>query len=174
MALLAASSDDLQLLVNTVVSRLKRGGLAVSVSKSKTMVLGDTSDSEPRIATKLGQDGNPMEQVEEFKYLGSRLRTDGQDKPQVKTCMGKAWGLFWKAIDMLKWKSHLPDKLRGQLFSTYPRSAGLWDASHWRLTSSITTRVNFYNVLTQMQGRGQYCQDGDFFRRRPHNRRPTE
>ena len=72
------------------------------------MALGHIKPTAPEISITLGEDGDMMEQVKTFKYLGSLITDDGKDINQVETCMGKGWGLFWQTSRTLLRKFHLP------------------------------------------------------------------
>ena len=173
IALLAASRESLQQQVDLLAQQLRRGGLVVSVAKSRVMVLGAAPAGEPPLSVHLGNAATgrveQLEQVEQFKYLGTTLASSGSDEPQVKSCVGKAWGKYWGAQQVLE-RRRVPAKLRGMLFSIYVRSALLWDSAHWRTTPAILAATNrpCFIMAARMLGGWRAVEGEDERRRLPH------
>lgn len=134
----------MQRLVSILERGLTRGGLTISATKSKTMVLAAASPSEVPLVIRVGaqqqQQQQPMEQVRRFTYLGTIFTAAGGDAALVEACVGKAWGLFNRLLRATGWR-YPPLKLRGQLYSVYVRSGLLADAAHLRNIPGIDRRL---------------------------------
>ena len=77
-------------------------------------------------------DGNPLEEVKDFKYLGSWVRSTEQDI-KVRKAMA------WKACNKLTkiWKSSLPRQLKVKLFQATVESVLLYGCETWTITKKI-------------------------------------
>ena len=79
-ALVAESSEQLQCLVREFGGVCKRRKLRVNVDKSKVMKIGESDDPE---MLNIRLNGDRMELVDSFKYLGSCFSSDGRVKGDV-------------------------------------------------------------------------------------------
>jgi len=87
--LVAESQCQLQELTDSVHDSSKRFGLQINVQKSKTMTIG----KQPKeLEVKL--DGEELEQVTEFVYLGGLITEDGQCTKDIKRRIGLASAMF--------------------------------------------------------------------------------
>ena len=86
----------------------RKTGLVINEEKTKTMVFGS-----PVIKKKLKVDGQDVENVTEFVYLGSLMTYDGSCSKDIRLRITKgkavvnAMGTIWKSkniTDKLKWK----------------------------------------------------------------------
>lgn len=137
--LLADSAEKLQRLVSALERQLAAGGLVISATKSKTMVMGAVTAPTAPLDIHLAS-GEEMEEVKRFRYLGSLITADDDDVAQVETCVARAWNNHDMMRRAVEWKALKP-KLRGQLFAIYVRSALLWDCVHWRATPGICGKI---------------------------------
>src|SRR5678816_3730592 len=82
LVLWGESEESLRGLVKRFGRVCKRRGLKVNVDKSKVMVV---SEDSPQCEVTL--DGEQLEQVSEFKYLGYMLDEKGTDDAECSSCL---------------------------------------------------------------------------------------
>jgi len=81
VVLLEETKQRLQLLLDTIADKAEKVGLIVNVGKSKSMARSNS----PLI---LKCNGKTIEQVQEFKYLGSWIEYDGGIVNEIKRRIG--------------------------------------------------------------------------------------
>ena len=87
VVLIATSSDDLQELVNRVRTASEKIGLLINSDKTKVMVFGTNE-----MSTKISLNGEVLEEVESFVYLGSIFTRDGSCTNDIRNrlAMGRS------------------------------------------------------------------------------------
>ena len=88
-ALIADDPKNLQEIVNKVKAESSRGGLDMNVKKTKTMVISrHPEDHQLEITV----DGDILEMVDTFKYLGTLIKDNGKTDPEIeaRTKLAKA------------------------------------------------------------------------------------
>ena len=80
--------------------------------------------------------GEALEVVEEFKYLGSVISADGTDKEDLRQRIGRAWGAFYNLGQTLL-ERRMGIKLRGRILYTSVVAVLLHGCEHWRLTRQM-------------------------------------
>jgi hypothetical protein len=91
-ALVALNYEDLYVMTCTMIEVTREWGLTVSIDKTKMMVFGDGGDGEVRQPVVVGD--RMIEEVSEFKYLGSVFTSVGDDAKDCRIRANKAWGCF--------------------------------------------------------------------------------
>ncbi|GFR91494.1 endonuclease-reverse transcriptase [Elysia marginata] len=89
--MLAENEDDLQKLVNIVKKESETCGLFINIRKTKTMVIS-REKVIPQIDIKI--DGERVEHVANFTYLGHWITEDGRSDQEVKRRIGMAKNTF--------------------------------------------------------------------------------
>ena len=79
-ALIADSEDKLQLLIERLVGASEQKGLKLNASKTKVMVISKRNEIA-RVNIRIN--GERLEQVERFKYLGSSITRDGRCEEEI-------------------------------------------------------------------------------------------
>ena len=79
--MMSSSEDGLQRLMNTLNDTANRFNMKINVQKTKTMVVSKDEGQVVNITI----DGQRVEQVKNFKYLGSNISEDGYNLVDVKT-----------------------------------------------------------------------------------------
>ena len=133
-------ADDIVLLANTpalaetLLHSLERAaagiGLHINAHKTECMCLNQTGD----IST---LNGNPLELVDKFTYLGSRVSSTETD---INTRLTKAWA----AIDILLVisKSELTDKMKTQFFKAAVVSILLYGCTTRTLAKQMEKKLD--------------------------------
>ena len=137
--LLAESEVDLQALVKVVKLESEKKGLKMNVKKTKTMVVCRDKNEQHRVSINLN--GQVLEQVDKFKYLGQLITDDGRCDQEVKCRIEIARSSFIKMRDVFCSKSiALP--LRKRMVRCYVLSTFLYAAESWTLCKELEDRIN--------------------------------
>ena len=88
-ALLAESEEELQKVVDQVKKNSEKMGLKMNVKKTKTMLVSRDHEKDRRNGVDrhvcIKVNGQILEQVKKFKYLGQWITEDGRCDLEVKT-----------------------------------------------------------------------------------------
>ena len=138
IVLLAASVEELQELVNKIASVGKEYNLLMNTAKTKTMALGGER-------FQLEIDGEQIEQVSKFSYLGSIITDDSECKHDIKhrLALGSAAMAKLKSL----WSSHsltLNTKVRLCKALVWPTVA--YASEGWTLHKDDEKRLNAFEM----------------------------
>jgi hypothetical protein len=136
-ALLAESESALQGIVDVVRQNSEEKGLSMNVKKTKTMVVCRDETPDVRIVV----NGQVLEQVKKFKYLGQWITDDGGCECEIKTRIEIAKSTFIKMRDVLtSRKLHL--EMRKRLVRCYVLSTFLYASESWTLNKQMEDKIN--------------------------------
>ena len=126
IALTSGNVDRAQRLLSRVENEGNRVGLLLSEKKTKVMTCNVAPDPI------LTNGGIALEEVEDFKYLGSWVNSSERD---IKTRRA----LAWKALNSMKrvWKSNVSNELKTRLFIATVESVLLYGCESWTFTSAL-------------------------------------
>lgn len=128
---------EVQEQVNVWNQEIEKYGMKISVGKSKTVVV--TRDKrEGRGNIKVN--GQPLEVVKSFKYLGSILSEDGTIKEEIGKRIQQANG-FYQCVRGLVWNQEVPEKCKKVLFSMYYTPILTYAAGTWTTTKRDESRI---------------------------------
>ena len=104
-------------------------GLLFNISKTKYMFFNITRPLHPE--DRVAVNGEFLEEVNDFKYLGSYVRSSPKD-----ILVRKA--LAWKALQTLDvfWKSHMSRRIKIKIFRTAVEPVLLYGSETWTLNKS--------------------------------------
>ena len=112
-------------------------GLRISKSKTKVMRVNI------RKADKLELDGEAIDEVENFTYLGSNIGKDGGSVRDIQVRTGKARTAF--AILTPVWRSKvISRKTKLRIFNTNVRSVLLYGSETWRVTKATFNKLQSF------------------------------
>ena len=138
--LMGGSNTELQDLTNRLTERAGAYGMEVSTEKSKVMV-NSTSNTTAQIY----MNGQELEVVDSFKYLGSTLTKDGRSSTEIKTRLALATSALSKLSKIMRSKDiTLPTKLK--LFRSLVLSILLYGCESWTLTAETTRRIQTFET----------------------------
>lgn len=132
-ALLASSYKDICKMVNILEEVTKEWGLTISIPKTKIMVW---EAPEGEVRPPLFIRGEVVEEVQEFKYLGSMFTSVGGDTRDVEVRINKAWGCFHK-FKRKVWRQRafgLATKMKIYKMTVIPTL--LYGSESWTLTEA--------------------------------------
>ena len=137
--LMGGNEEELQ----DLTSRLEKaaGAYGMEVSSEKSKILVNSHKQLPK--TNITMNGQILEEVENFKYLGSTLSKDGSSTKEIKIRLGLATSAMTRLNNI--WKSNsisLPTKL--QLYKSLVLSILLYGCESWTLTADTERRIEAF------------------------------
>ena len=127
-------------------------GLRINRRKSKVMRMNN------RNTNSISSDGEDLEEVETFCYLGSVVNINGEVKEEVNIRIGKAATAFRKLVNI--WKPRkISRKTKIKLYKSNVRSVLLYAAETWRTNKEIESRLRGFEGRCLRRILGVRCQD---------------
>ena len=122
-AVIATSEDELQRMMHKIQAKCDEYGMSLNTEKTKVMkIMANENDTVLAIKVKSVQ----VEQVEEYKYLGSLIEEDMRCIKEVRTRIGMAKTAFWNYKELLKRDVMLQLRQRMLDCSTRQVSSFIW------------------------------------------------
>ena len=129
--LMAESEEELKNLLMKVKEESEKVGLKLNIQKSKIMASGPITSWQI--------DGETMETVTDFIFLGSKITADGDHIHEIKRCLLFGWKVMTNLDSILKSRDiTLPPKVRlvkAVVFPVVMYGCESWTkkkAEHWR------------------------------------------
>jgi len=135
---LSEDEANLQTIITKVNETCKEYGMAMNVKKTKTMVISKTGNS----CCKIMVDGTNLEQVSQYKYLGSWISDDGRCELDVKTRIAMAKNAIWKHKELLRGNINLQVKKR--ILQCYVYPVLKYSCESWTMNKDIVRRINAF------------------------------
>ena len=137
--LLGGSETELQDLTTRLERAAGAHGMEISSEKSKVMV----NSHNQQAATSIKLNGQELEEVDNFKYLGSTLTKDGSSTKEVKTRLSLAGSAMTRLNTIWKSKSiSFPVKLK--LYKSLVVAILLYGCESWTLTADLEKRIQAF------------------------------
>ncbi|CAH8633484.1 unnamed protein product [Schistosoma curassoni] len=137
LALLSRTHEQMQMKTASVAAVSASVGL--SVHKGKTKVLKFKAENSNPITL----DGETLEDVESFTYLGSIIDEQGGSDADVKARIGKARVAFLQLKNI--WNSkQLSTNIKVRIFNTNVKAVLLYGAETWRTTTTTIKKVQVF------------------------------
>ena len=143
-ALLASSYHDLCLMIKVLDEVTQEWGLTISIPKTKIMVWQAPKDE---VRETMILRGEVVDEVEEFKYLGSVFTSEGGDIRDVDVRISRAWAAFHK-LKKRVWRQKafsIATKIKVYKMTVVPTI--LYGAESWTLSEVEEERLE----TTQMR-----------------------
>ena len=137
LALLSHTHEQMQIKTASVAAVSASVGL--SIHKGKTKVLKFKAENSNPITL----DGETLEDVESFTYLGSIIDEQGGSDADVKARIGKARAAFLQLKNI--WNSkQLSTNIKVRIFNTNVKAVLLYGAETWRTTTTTIKKVQVF------------------------------
>ena len=134
IALLAHTQKDIQEKTERVDKVGRSVGLKISLGKTKMMKMKNKSNVKTTVQ------GEDLEEVEHFKYLGSYVSSDSNIEKEVSTRIGMAAQAFNRLQNV--WKSSiLTTRTKLKIYRSNVRSVLLYASETWRTNKKIESRL---------------------------------
>ena len=150
-ALIANEEEKLQKLVDIVKECSSQAGLDMNAKKTKTMVITKHPERDKRIEIKI--DGESLEQVDQFKYLGTQISDDARSEKELSCRIATAKNKFSMLSTILSSKQ-LSTPLKIRVLTCYVFSVFGYGAEAWTLTKNMEDKIEALEMwcLRRMSG----------------------
>ena len=137
---IANELSALQRIMNSLVQQSEEFGLSVNASKTKVMVF-----SKRKIQTSLSINGNNIKQISSFKYLGTILDEQCDNKKEIRSRIEQARRQF---ISMKQFfvRPELSLELRMRMTRCYVFSVLLYGCESWTLDKNLEKRIESFEM----------------------------
>lgn len=137
-ALLATTPTGLENLILSVKDHSEQKGLHLNVKKTKIM---DTDKCKNQAVIKI--DGEEIERVNNFEYLGARIEANGKTTPEIRRRLAMA-GSKLKKMEKI-WKGQCIDtKLRILKSTVFPTAT--YGCEAWTLNSTDNKKITAFEM----------------------------
>jgi hypothetical protein len=133
--MVAGSEQGLQKLMDGLTTTAKKYDMKVNVKKTKTMLVSKGTGGTVNIVI----DGQVVEQVKKFKYLGAMISEDGRCETEVKVRIGMAKDAFNKRRELLRRNMSL--RVKKSIVKTVVWSVALYGCETWALKKDEIRRL---------------------------------
>ena len=130
------TQQDLEHNMNVLNRELKIKGLKINPQKTKTMILNrETKRHEIKL------DGEIMEQVDVYKYLGVMIKSNGSLKEEINQRIGKATKVYGQLGGCFINKKELTTKTKMSIFNSIYCPTLSYGSESWTLDSRDKSRL---------------------------------
>ena len=137
-ALLSRTPTGLEKLIKSVKEHSDEKGLLLNIKKTKIMDI-DKCKEEARIAI----DGEEIERVCSFEYLGARIEANGKSTPEIRRRLAMASTRLTK-MDAI-WKGQCK-KTKLRVLKTVVFPTALYGCEGWTLSNTDAKRINAFEM----------------------------
>ena len=137
LALLSHNHQQMQNKTNELATISSQVGLKINEGKTKILKI-NTDRNDP-----VTLQGNALEEVETFTYLGSIVDRQGGTDADIKARIGKARTAFIQLQNIWKSKA-MSIRTKIRLFNSNVKSVLLYGAETWRTTKTIIKKVQTF------------------------------
>ncbi|KAK3526521.1 hypothetical protein QTP70_030682 [Hemibagrus guttatus] len=127
-ALLAHSPQEIQRIINAFSDASKKFDLKINIKKTEVLYQPNSSRTQE---VDVRVDGNILNSVPEFTYLGSTVTKDGQIDAEIQRRMAKASASFGRLHQRLWNNHHVSMKVKGKIYRAVIISTLLYGAESW-------------------------------------------
>ena len=139
---IAESEEQLQRLINVVVTKSEEKGLYLNSAKSFTMVFSKAS----QIPTcNINVHGKILEQVHSFVYLGSQFISDARCETEIRRRIGIAKSAFTSMSKVLTSRDiHMTVRIK--VLRCYMWSTLLYGCETWTISVAMQEKINAFET----------------------------
>ena len=138
--LMGGSNSELQELTDRLVTSASAYGMEVSTEKSKVMV-----SSTDHITANIAMNGEMLEEVSTFKYLGATLSKDGTCTAEIRIRIGTATAAMARLSRI--WKSNnISFQTKYRLYRSLVLSILLYGCETWTLLAETERRIQAFEM----------------------------
>ena len=135
--LMAGSNSELQELTTKLSERASAYGMEISTTKSKVMV-----NSVRDASVNITMNGEQLEEVSYFKYLGATLSKDGSCSTEIRTRIATATAAMARLTRV--WKSKMSFATKYHLYKSLVVSIVLYGCETWTLHAEEERRIQAF------------------------------
>ena len=139
--LLAGTHEDLQTLINKMVTVSEEYGLSLNISKTKYMLITKTTQDIRRIYVK----NQPIERVREYKYLGTTINESNDSSQEIRIRIEQARSTFTRMRRLFCCRD-LNLELKIRLTRCYVLSVLYYGMEAWTLKVIDVRRLEAFEI----------------------------
>ena len=139
-AMLAGTQEGLQQMMEHLERTSKEYGMKINFKKTKVMKISRKKKTTVRIII----NGERIEQVEEFCYLGSVVTTDAKCHSEIRRRIAMGKEAFMKRKELLR--GGLSRNLKKRMIKTLIWSVTLYGSETWTLRKEDTRRLEAFEM----------------------------
>lgn len=140
-AIMAERAEDLQTLLERVGRECEEVGLSINTQKTKMMVIS----KNPNINPILTLNGNRIEQVQKYKYLGSVINSEMAPDQEIKIRIEMARNAFVKYSTMFT-NRNLKLDIRLRFMECYVWSVLMYGVETWTLKAQMIKKLEAFEM----------------------------
>lgn len=137
LAFMSTRHKDMQDKIDDVSARSRSAGLKINVGKTKSMAIN------PGRPVEFTVDGNPIECVTAFPYLGSNIAPDGGARDDVDLRITKARAAF-ASLNKIWRSSQLTRSTKLRIFNSNVKSVLLYGCETWLVSRVICRKLQTF------------------------------
>jgi len=138
VAALCTNTTHLQKKTDRLNKFSNQAGLNISTSKSKVMSICSTTNSQIIV------NSEPLEQVDDFTYLGSIISKDNAAQKDIQARLGKTRGAFVRLKSI--WKStQYSTGTKIKLYNIVVKPVLLYGSECWRVTQNDMKKISVFH-----------------------------
>ena len=137
IAMLSTRHNDMQSKINDVNAGSTRAGLKINVGKTKAMAINAVRPADFVV------DGQTIESVTAYQYLGSNIAPDGGAKDDVRSRIAKARAAF-ASLKKLWRSSQIQRSTKIRIFNSNVKSVLLYGCETWLVSRVITRKLQTF------------------------------
>ena len=134
------AEKGIQRVMDGLNNAAKRYGMKINVKKTKVMKISKKGGGRVNILI----DGQKVEQVDKFKYLGAWITEDGRCETEIKARIGMAKGAFSKRKELLT--KGLSRTVKKKIVKAVVWSVALYGAETWALRKEDVRRLDAFEM----------------------------
>lgn len=135
--LIASTEQDLQALVDVVNRKSEEMGLRINVKKTKCMIV---SKNKTKRNITITVNGEKIEQVDEFVYLGALITTDGRCEAELRRRIAIAKATFHQ-MSKVFCNRNINLKLRYRMIKSYVWSTFTYGMETWTIGKAAQNKI---------------------------------
>jgi len=148
IALVAKSEQDLQQALTIIEETFIQWGMETSVRKTQIMRLASTASVAPQVGQVVFHlRGHILEEVDNFKYLGSMCSTDMSMQPEIANRLSRASGAYHKLKRLKVWADKdISQRIKMVLYEVIVQSTLLYGCETWAISESYVKKLEVYQM----------------------------
>ena len=140
-ALIAHSPEGMQQVMNAFSDASKKFGLKINIKKTEVLYQPNSSRTQEM---DILVDGQKLNSVPEFTYLGSTVTKDGRIDAEIQKRMAKASTSFGRLRQRLWNNHHVSIRVKGKIYRAIVISTLLYGAECWTLYRSHVKKLHAF------------------------------
>ncbi|XP_065565739.1 uncharacterized protein LOC136030599 [Artemia franciscana] len=137
--ILAESIIESQLMIGDIAARSLATGLKISQSKTKSMRNSGLDE------TRITLNGIPIEDVQNFKYLGSLINPKGEALNKIQSRISAAWAAFIQLRKCLWLRNEISLQTKLWIYNALVLSVLLYGCKIWPLRAGEANNLNVFH-----------------------------